>query len=165
MGRLISFFALFYLFCYNCPADTVIKYGSNVSKDNEKLGSTKALFVSQQRQWNPLPFVSQYEVGGWIDNSNINGRHSSGMISASTGVHVKSGPFFAQALVGPALITKIDSVLGGHFQFNNDVSFGLVDEENNATVGIAYKHISSAGLSSPNLGRDFLMFRLSLPWN
>lgn len=165
MSKLISFVALFYLFCYNCPADTVVKYGANVSKENEKLGSTKALFISQQKQWNPLPFVSQYEIGGWVDNSGIKDRSSSGMIGASTGVHVKAGPFYAQALIGPALISRTDSALGGRFQFNNDVAFGLVDEENNATVGIAYKHISSAGISRPNRGRDFIMFRLSLPRN
>lgn len=154
---------LLLILAYTASADTAVKYGANASKNNEPLGSTKAVFVSNQETV-VGPFIRQYELGGWFDNSGIEGRRSSALAGASLGVNVNGGPFFGQALVGPALISCKDSSLGGPFQFNNDVAFGIRDDSNKATFGVAYKHVSSAGIELPNRGRDFLMFRISLPW-
>lgn len=144
-------------------ADSIIKYGANASKENEPLGSTKSIFVSDQGDI-VGPFIRQYEIGGWFDNSGISGRHSSALLGASAGVGVNAQLFFAQALVGPSLISHPDSSLGGYFQFNNDYAFGLRDPNTRATIGFNYKHVSSAGIELPNRGRDFLMFRVSVPF-
>lgn len=144
-------------------ADTVVKYGVNVPRENERLGSSKAIFLSNQAPiWGPI--IRQYEVGGWVDNTGKPGQKSALMVSPSAGVNVNAGVVYAQALVGPSLISNTDTVLGGHFQFNNDFAFGLRDPDTKATIGFNYKHLSSAGLELPNRGRDFLMFRVSIPW-
>lgn len=154
---------LSFLITCSAFADTVVKYGSNVCNENEKLGSTKTIFIADQTMIFG-PFVRQYELGGWVDNSGIEGRRSSLLGGASLGVNVNAEIFFAQALVGPSLISHTDSNLGGHFQFNNDIALGFRDPDTKATVGLSYKHVSSAGLASPNKGRDFIMFRVSIPW-
>lgn len=157
------FLILSFLITSSAMADTVIKYGSNAAKENEPLGSTKVFFVADQAKIIG-PFIRQYELGGWFDNSHQPNRKSSFLGGASVGIHVNAEIFFAQALVGPSLISHTDSALGGHFQFNNDYAFGLRDPDTKATVGFNYKHVSSAGLELPNRGRDFLMFRVSIPW-
>ena len=142
-------------------ADTVIKYGVNVPKPDESLGSTKAIFVSKQYPLGSSSFIYQLEVGGWFDNTGLAGHRGSALVSASVGLDVSADVFFAQALVGPALITHPDSVLGGPGQINNDFAFGLQDPRTRARLGFNYKHDSSAGLEQPNQGRDFYLFRAS----
>lgn len=144
-------------------ADTVAKYGVNVSKDKENMGSVKSIFIADQQRI-AGPIIRQYEIGGWVDNTGIEGRKSSLMLGPSIGVDVSNDTLFAQALVGPSMITNHDSALGGPLQFNNDIAFGVRDPQTKATVGLDYKHVSSGGLELPNRGRDFLMFRVSLPW-
>lgn len=144
-------------------SDTVIKYGANVATESENLGVTKAVFIAQQFHL-VGPLISQLEGGGWFDNSGEPGRKSSALLGGSFGVHVDANYAYAQALVGPAYISQPDSALGGPFQFNNDVAFGLKDPKTGATVGINYKHVSSAGLETPNRGRDFWLFRVSFSW-
>lgn len=165
--KIITFILSVMLISLVSSADTVIKYGANVPSDSEKMGRTKAIFISQQQMVFPHVganwLITQYEIGAWFDNSGINGRSSSSMGSVSAGINVNTGYIFGQALVGPALISAPDSNLGGVFQFNNDVAFGLRDPDTNATFGFAYKHLSSAGIESPNRGRDFMLFRISIP--
>jgi hypothetical protein len=144
-------------------ADTVFKYGVNVPSGDKKLATTKALFIGEQSKLLGS-VISQWELGGWFDNSGIEGRKSSVLGSVSLGVHVNAGYLFTQALIGPALMLPTDSNLGGPLQFNNDFALGLRDPETKAAIGFAYKHISSAGIFKPNKGRDFIMFRVSIPW-
>lgn len=144
-------------------SDTVIKYGANVPTETENLGTTKAIFIGQQFHL-VGPLISQIEGGGWFDNSGEAGRRSSALFGGSLGINVDAHYAFAQALVGPALITRPDSALGGPLQFNNDVAIGLRDPSTGATVGLNYKHVSSAGIETPNRGRDFWLFRVSFSW-
>lgn len=141
----------------------IVKYGANVPSEQEKLGRTKTLFLSYQDKL-VGPIIEQCEAGLWFDNSGIEGRRSSGLLGYSLGVHANAGAFFAQALVGPSLISSPDSNLGGAFQFNNDIGFGIRDEKTGGSIGLAYKHVSSAGIYSPNKGRDFIMFRVGVPF-
>lgn len=141
----------------------MIKYGSNVPSESERIGRTKAIFISYQDvMFGPL--IHQFEAGTWFDNSGIEGRKSSGLLGYSLGVNANAGSFFAQALVGPSFITATDSNLGGPLQFNNDFGFGIKDQHTGGSIGITYKHVSSAGLELPNKGRDFIMFRVGVPW-
>ncbi len=100
------------------------------------------------------------EFGGWI--SKQDGRSSSLYTSISWGYRVasQSGPFF-EAFVGPTWISKPDSQLGSHLQISHDLSFGWLKD--GWGVGLGFKHISNAGMSQPNRGRDFLGFRFLIP--
>lgn len=158
-----TLFLLAALLASSAFADTAVKYGANISKTGDPLGGTKALFISyQEKVFGPL--ISQYEFGAWFDHTGLSGRSSSALAGASIGVQVNAGNMFSQALFGPALITSPDSVLGGLVQFNNDIVFGFRDLDAGSSIGACFKHISNAGLSSPNRGRDLIMFRVSLPW-
>lgn len=140
--------------------DLVVKYGAQIPQKNEGIGASKALFLAYQA---PITsqFIYQYEGGFWADNGG-NGRKSGGLTGLSGGVNVSAGYVFLQALTGPAYLTTTDSILGGHLQFNNDLAIGVRDPKTRNSIGVAYKHISSAGLSEPNRGRDFIMFRVSV---
>lgn len=155
--------ALLLLAASSASADTIVKYGANIPTQSENLGTTKAIFVAHQNRLIG-PLVTQLEAGAWFDNSGGAGRRSSAMGSASFGVHVNSGYVYCQALVGPAVISTPDSALGGRFQFNNDFACGIRDPRTDATIGFNYKHLSSAGIYEVNQGRDFGLFRVSVPW-
>lgn len=156
----MKYIALLLLFCSSVYADSIIKYGVAVPKNGESKGATKAIFLTYQDHWFG-PFIKQYEGGYWADSVG-NGRSSSLMGSASFGVNVNAGVVFTQALVGPAYISNPDTILGGPLQFNNDFALGLRDSDTGNTIGFAYKHISSAGIYHPNMGRDFLLLRVGV---
>lgn len=143
-------------------ADTVFKYGLQKPKKDEGLGTTKSLFVSYQDRF-VGPLIEQYEFGYWGDSAG-GGRRSSFLGSYSLGVNVNAGYMFFQSLIGPSLISAPDTLLGGPFQFNNDIAIGVKDPQMGTSFGVSYKHVSSAGLESPNAGRDFIMFRIGIPW-
>jgi hypothetical protein len=71
--------------------------------------------------------------------------------TAGTNVHLASGPAYLQ---------NPDNVLGGNFQFTNEAGIGLTDK--NVYLGLAWKHLSSAGIEIPNQGRDFIVLQLGL---
>ena len=108
-------------------------------------------------------FYSQYKVGLWGQGSNDEGMKSSGYGSAGLGfrVDVKPVEFHAGWALGG--ITTPDSYLGGYFQFNGDLGVTLRDYKGNG-IGLAYSHLSSAGIEMPNQGRDFITLELSNRW-
>jgi hypothetical protein len=106
----------------------------------------------QEDLWGTL---KQRGMGGfWIDDSG-NGRNSSAFISGQLGFEVNSNGTVVSIFTGPALISIPDSYLGGPFQFMSDVHWGVQDMDLNY-IGVYYRHISSAGLETPNVGRDIV---------
>jgi hypothetical protein len=108
--------------------------------------------------------VYQLEGGFWIDTQTQTNRKSSAYGSAAIGLNIQAGPFKASSVHGPGLISTPDAYLGSIPQFFHDLSVGLEDDKTRAGMCLSYKHISNAGLWPPNAGRDFLTFRLSLPF-
>lgn len=147
----------------NSYADTFVKYGLGIfnSALDEPI-EVKTLSVGRQMHINEY-LIWQYEVGGWIDNRSDMGRDGSAFADLAIGLNVDAGPFYAQTLTGVAGLSNIDSYLGGHAQFNHDVAVGF-KAKSGASLGLNYKHISSAGIFEPNYGRDFLTIRLGLPF-
>lgn len=151
------------LFSIPVHADSFFKYGVglfNSAKDSRaetkifSVGYTKKFFES---------LMYQLEAGTWIDNRRDLSRNSSGFGTGSLGVDIQTGYIYTQALWGAGLITSPDSMLGGPFQFNTDLSIGVRDN-NSYSIGLGYKHISSAGIELPNKGRDFMLVKLSVPF-
>jgi hypothetical protein len=137
-------------------ADPYLKAGLGL---NNRLGITKAFFIGNQSYLGKY-FLWQVEGGGFVD---INSKSSLGLISASFGVHATGSNFYAKFLIGPALMTGTDDRLSSLFEFNDDLEFGIKGKSG-AEVGVNYKHLSNAGLVGPNLGRDFLMLKVQLPF-
>ena len=156
------FSSLLLLLSLTASADTILKYGGELPKSSEGLGATKGIFISRQETLYSFLY-RECQVGYWSDGVG-GGRKSSATFSYGLGVNVNSDTTFAQASISPAIITAPDSILGGVFQFENQVSIGLRDPKTFTTFGVGYTHFSSAGIESPNSGRDFLMFRLGIPW-
>jgi hypothetical protein len=107
-----------------------------------------------------LGLIQQYELGAWADRAGY-GRKSSAYTAYQVGVEAGES-FIGRFMAGPALISTPDSYLGGYFQFSEDLFFGIKGENGN-TIGVIYKHFSSAGLETPNVGRDFLGISISIP--
>lgn len=62
--------------------------------------------------------------------------------------------------VGPGYLDQPDEILGGHFQFSLEGGLGISDRH--VYIGMAWKHLSSAGFEMPNQGRDFITIQLRL---
>lgn len=161
LGTSIVFMCIFLgTKCAN--ADTAFKYGLGVFHSAE-YSPTETKFMSLSYQSKYTGLVTQYEGGFWTDIRDDAGRRGSWFVSASGGVNVDLNRAYVQWLVGPAYISHTDAYLGGNFQFNNDLGIGVKDE-NNYSIGLNFKHMSSAGIYQPNKGRDFLLLRVSVPW-
>jgi len=106
----------------------------------------------------------QNRLGAWGQGSNPDGMRSGGFGSSGPGLRVDLAPVELYAGYGVAVITTPDSYLGGRFpQFQGEIGVTLRDRGGNG-IGLEYQHISSAGLNMPNMGRDFLVFKLSQRW-
>lgn len=106
----------------------------------------------------PLGTLIDYklEVGGYVvpDATRY-------YFSPSLGLSTKTSPIYASIFFGPAALTAADERLTSWYQFNHDLEVGLKGN-NGVSIGLDYKHMSNAGLSGANLGRDFLMLKVGI---
>jgi hypothetical protein len=160
MKKIFAMLAI--LISTNSFAGSFAKYGVGIlgSADYGTV-ATKVFSIGYEEDWFG-PLIHQYELGLFSDSSG-HGRSSSGFGFYSAGIEVKPGYFLVRSLWGVGLITSPDSMLGGPFQFTQDLMIGVRDDKKNA-IGIVYKHISSAGIELPNKGRDFITIQLEIPW-
>lgn len=106
----------------------------------------------------------QFKGGYWGDGSGDPSRNGSAFVSTGPGMTVDLRPVEMRAGYGLAAISSPDSYLGGRFpQFQGEIYLGVRDPRGNG-IGLEYDHISSAGLVSPNMGRDFVVLQLSQKW-
>lgn len=104
----------------------------------------------------------QFEAGFWTDSNGF-GRNGSGFGAASLGLEVLNGILIVKSSLGVSAITSPDSMLGGWFQFTEDAFIGVHDGNGNI-ISVGYKHFSSAGIYTPNKGRDFILLHAEIPW-
>jgi hypothetical protein len=162
MKKYMSTFLLL-LLATTSHAETYFKYGLGVfnsARDNRAEVKTFAL-GHQEKILNSV--VYQFEGGMWADSRGDLGRKSSGFGNMSIGLDVQAGYVYTQALWGLGFITTTDSMLGGNFQFNNDLGVGIRDQKGYA-IGLNYKHMSSAGIYDVNAGRDLLYIKMGFPF-
>lgn len=105
----------------------------------------------------------QMSAGVWVDQVPYLGRKSSGYLSWSPGISVTGDWYYLKGFWGVAILSHKDEILGGHFQFKNDLEVGLKDKRG-VKIGGCYTHVSSAGIFSPNIGRDFGTVKLQIPF-
>jgi hypothetical protein len=118
-----------------------------------KVGVEEDLWYSLKQRFN---------VGEWLDSRGSDYSNSS-FAGYQLGFEVKNDVLECSLFSGPSLITSPDNALGGILQFNETLFLGVVDK-NDETIGVAYNHFSSAGLYTPNLGRDFLGLEIKFPF-
>lgn len=96
------------------------------------------------------------DFGFWTDNQP--GHSSAPFMGPVIGYHflhpsgISLTPVFGILVMG-----NPDAVLGAPFNFTEELAIGY------HTVSIGWKHISNAGTSSPNMGRDYLFLNLTTP--
>lgn len=141
------------LFGNVAKADEIVtNIGLGVFNSGKKFSETKEVNVGiQETVWNPIKVRGL--IGGWLDS--YYDRSSSMFYSGQLGYEVNNNGFLAGIFSGPCVITNTDGLLGGNLQFMSDFHLGIQDVESNY-FGLMYRHISSAGLSTPNIGRDFV---------
>lgn len=153
------------LFIYVCisivcviPAysqDDQIVWGAGIGS-GDSYGTRMLSLGIQEDLWYALK--QRGTVGGWFDPTG-NGRSSSVLASGQLGFEVNSRGTVVSIFTGPCLISTPDSYLGGYFQFMTDAHIGLQDNDVNY-LGVFYRHISSAGIENPNVGRDIMGLEL-----
>jgi hypothetical protein len=141
---------------------TYLKYGIGIFHSADYGTAETKTFALGYKDGLVGPLVQQREVGLWVDPAG-HGRSSSGYANYSVGAEATPGYLVASAMWGVAAITTPDSMLGGWFQFKNDTFLGVKDDRGN-TFGLNYTHVSSAGIESPNMGRDMLSVKVGIPW-
>lgn len=142
-------------------AGSYIKFGSGAL--TQDIAETRVIEVGYKHR---LGFLLDYELGlgYYADRRSDLGRKSSVYSTASLGLDVKTGGVYIEAFGGLALISNPDSLLGGTFpQFTESLNIGLYDNRD-VKIGFGYRHISSAGIFSPNMGRDFITINLEIPY-
>jgi len=153
------------LFCSISQAnDLQIRYGIGIFVPDTK-NPTEIILVSlaHQRPFLKDLLVNKIELGAFSDSRSDLGRRSSGYIADSIGLRIQPFQgFYVESLWGLSALSHTDSWLGSHFQFMQDLGIGFVDS-NSSTIGLSYKHISSAGLFLPNKGRDFIVIQIGIP--
>lgn len=102
-------------------------------------------------------FASKVELGAIADR----GTGAGGYSFVGLGPKLKFKPFVVKSFWSIGGITHPDAKLGGHFQFSHDIGVGV--NSDGTGIGVGWKHISSAGLSMPNRGRDAIL--LEWTWN
>lgn len=106
----------------------------------------------------------QNKVAYWLDQSGDPRRKNSFYLSTGLGMLVDLKPIEIRVGTNLGFLASRDSYLGGHFpQFNEELYVGVRDKRGNG-IGVKIEHISSAGFSQPNQGRDFVMLELSSKW-
>lgn len=138
--------------------DYIFKYGMGLS-DQKPTGSIK-LFSLRQESHEFHAIHSAMEGGGWLDNLG-DGRKSA--VFGKYQLGVKPGAeegVYAKAFWGIQAQSTTDTQLGGILQFSQDAGIGIRD--NTSLVEVGYSHVSSAGIFSPNQGRDFITLSLGV---
>lgn len=106
----------------------------------------------------------QNKLGYFGDGSGNPSRKSSFYFASGPGMTVDLRPVEFRSGWSLCAISTPDSYLGGRFpQFNGEIYVGLRDKKGNG-IGVGYEHISSAGLVTPNNGRDFFVLQMSQSW-
>ena len=106
----------------------------------------------------------QNKIGYWDDNSGNPIRSSSLYTTSGLGILFSLSHVEVRSGIGLAFITAPDGYLGGVVpNFNENLGVGIRDDDG-AGFGLEYNHLSSAGIYSPNIGRDFINLEFSLRW-
>lgn len=100
------------------------------------------------------------EVCGYVDQQR--GRAPAMCASYSLGIRVLKPNYYLESMHGLGFINSTDVLLGGRFQFFQELGVGIRDKDG-YSIGAHVKHISSAGIHNPNIGRNYIGIKLGFP--
>ena len=121
------------------------------------LSETKMMTLGVQEDlWGPIK--DRAIVGGWIDETG-DGKSGSALLGGQLGFEVNNNGWVGSIFSGPAMISNTDVLLGGNFEFVDDLHLGMQDQHG-YYIGVMYRHISDVGLTPVNIGREFIALEL-----
>jgi hypothetical protein len=152
---------ILFLLMVSCTASADIVLSVGVGKGITREAGTpfeRAVALGYEHRFKQGFFVRP-EVGYFMDNSGQG--LSSFWAGPLIGVAAVStvGPTLHLA-IGPSYLHHPDQILGGHFQFSLEGGISLLDD--NFSIGLYWKHLSSAGFEMPNKGRDFIVAQVRI---
>lgn len=157
MTKLKYFIATALLFCPQlAQAETLIKYYINAGPS---ISSVKGLSLGKQEK---LLFLETKWEGGLIYDTRPSAK-AMGFLSGSLGVEPKAGPLYVNFFQGVGLVSTSDAYLSGLFQFFIEAGAGVADVDTGIKLGVHCKHISNAGISLPNRGKDMCGIQIGIP--
>lgn len=144
--------------------EAYLAYGVGVFHDADAFAGQNKYFNAGYRRGLWRGFYWNTKLGYYGEGSPDPTRKSSFFTSTGPGLELSLGALEIRSGWGIAAISTTDSQLGGRFpQFNGNAAIGIRDSKGDG-LAIEYNHISSAGLVSPNQGRDFILLELSEKW-
>ena len=141
---------------------TFASYGLGILDKNSTSADVKIFSLGYQDDWIWV-FDHKYEMGLWTDVRRDMGRSSSGYVAYSVGLEPELDWFYIHSFWGLLLMTNPDAYLSTNFQFMQDLGIGFQGKKG-SRIGVNYKHISNAGIKTPNKGRDFFQVKLQIPY-
>jgi len=146
------------------PEEAFLAYGVGVFNDAKYFTGQNKYFEAGYRSFLYNGIYWQYKGGYWGEGSPDQTRKSGFFASSGPGLEIDLQPLEVRSGYGIAMISTPDSQLGGVFpQFQGELYIGLRDSKGDG-MGLEYNHISSAGIVTPNAGRDFVVLQLSQKW-
>ena len=134
-------------------ADSVYSIEGGIGVGNSDGMRTVNLGIADQ-VWGAL--VEKGSVGLWADGPGS----ASGYAAYQLGWHISTGGVAISLYTGPCLITTPDILLGSPLEFMSDLHVDFYNRD--GMIGVYYRHISDAGLTLVNVGRDSI--GLELGW-
>jgi hypothetical protein len=152
-----------FLLCTTLSANAVsirVNYGVGLNEGgiSHTVQTAQASLISDLTPY----FIQAASVAYFRDSSNSSSpKYYTWGGWYSLGTKVNIGQLKLAAMWGVGGITHPDSkYLGGYLQFRHEVSAMFEDSQHQKSIGMSYIHISSAGISGANAGRDFLTLNL-----
>lgn len=143
-------------------AGPTLKIGGCIDEDQViSLFNNKFAAIGYQNHIKNTIFDYQIE-GGYFADATKGILQQTLFAGPSIGLSIENSGHYTKVFFGPSIVSHTDERLSIPFEFNADFEFGFQDSRG-VGMGIGFKHMSSAGLGSPNLGRDFLYLQISLP--
>lgn len=138
-------------------SDSIIKIQYGVGFEENKIIDTHHKSINLGYYSNLRSHVSWNVHAGYLGDKNLDTYYGCAQFGASL------NPFswlFVENYFGPCYLHAWSDRLSGHLQFATHIGMGWRDPETRAELGLNWKHLSNAGISRPNIGRDLLMFSL-----
>lgn len=142
-----------------------LKYGVGLGEGSAKDSPSEVRHLSATVYTKPITSIitPSIEVGGWADRRKDLKRKNSFFAALGIGPQWVFGPLYGRAQAGLAGVSTTDINLGGRFpQFFQDFAIGFRGT-NGVSMGVRFKHISSAGIHEPNRGRDMIGIDVGIP--
>lgn len=151
----VAFFAaLIYLGGEAEASEAFLRYSVSAVKPYPQIKSISAGYQE------PLGlFEIKYEFGIMHDTRTAS---AMGFGLVGIGIEPTYGPIYVYFFQSAGLVTGEDSYISGYFQFFEEAGVGFKGR-NGTAVSFGARHISNAGLSYPNKGKDTINFQVRFP--